>query len=45
MFDMNILNNLPYDIGMITRQVSAENPTGDKGGGCNWEPNTNDPNA
>ena len=30
--------------GEKTRQISAENPTGEKNGGCKWEPNPDDPN-
>ncbi len=34
-----------YDeIGIPTRQISAENPTGEKGAACRWEPNPLDPN-
>ena len=29
--------------GVKTRMISAENPTGEKGGGCRAEPNPNDP--
>lgn len=33
-----------YDeIGVPTRQISAENPTGEKGAACRWEPNPADP--
>ena len=33
-----------YDeIGVPTRQISAENPTGEKGAACRWEPNPTDP--
>jgi len=30
--------------GVTTRQISAENPTGEKNGGCKWEPDASDPN-
>jgi len=30
--------------GITTRQISAENPKGEKGGGCKWVPNPDDPN-
>ncbi len=30
--------------GAVTRQISAENPTGEKGGGCRWQPDPDDPN-
>ena len=43
-WNLNILGGLPYSSGVVTRQISAENPTGDKGGGCKWEPNPEDPN-
>jgi len=34
-----------YDeIGIPTRQISAENPTGEKGGACGWVPDPSDPN-
>lgn len=29
--------------GVVTRQISAENPTGEKGGGCKWEPDVTNP--
>ncbi|HVO42101.1 MAG TPA: glycoside hydrolase family 172 protein [Aggregatilineales bacterium] len=38
------LSSLPYQTGVITRQISAENPTGEKGKGCLWDPNPDDPN-
>ncbi len=38
------LSSLPLGAGVITRQISAENPTGEKGSGCTWEPNPNDSN-
>lgn len=38
------LGSLPYGAGVVTRQISAENPTGAKGGACIWEPNPQDPN-
>lgn len=40
----NLLSGLPYQAGVVTRQISAENPTGEKGGGCRWDPDPNDPN-
>jgi hypothetical protein len=40
----NVLLGLPYQAGTITRQISAENPTGDKGRACIWDPNPEDPN-
>lgn len=38
-----MLNQLPFIHGIPTRQISAENPFGDKGGACIWEPNPEDP--
>lgn len=38
------LGSLPFGAGVVTRQISAENPTGAKGGGCRWDPNPDDPN-
>jgi len=38
-----ILSSLPFQAGMVTRQISAENPTGEKGKACPWEPNPADP--
>jgi hypothetical protein len=38
-----LLAALPYQTGVITRQISAENPTGEKGKACSWEPNPQDP--
>lgn len=32
-----MLDQLPYLGGRITRQISAENPTGAPGGACRWE--------
>jgi len=29
--------------GVPTRQISAENPTGEKGGGCAWDPDPSNP--
>ncbi len=37
------LEDLPYSIDAETRQISAENPTGEKADGCKWEPNPSDP--
>jgi len=39
-----LLGSLPYGAGAVTRQISAENPTGEKGGGCRWDPDPTDPN-
>lgn len=38
-----MFKDLPYKAGVVTRQISAENPTGEKGGACHWEPNPEDP--
>ena len=32
------MKHLPYEAGIPTRQISAENPTGEKGGACRWVP-------
>jgi len=42
--DRGLLGNLPYHVGVVTRQLSAENPTGAKGGGARWDPDPQDPN-
>ena len=39
----NLLGGLPFQAGIVTRQISAENPTGEKGKGCLWDPNPADP--
>jgi hypothetical protein len=39
-----VLSDLPFQAGVTTRQISAENPTGDKGKACIWDPNPDDPN-
>ena len=39
-----VLASLPYQAGVTTRQISAENPTGEKGMACPWDPNPDDPN-
>jgi len=39
---VNFMDFLPYAAGIETRQISAENPTGEKGGACKRDP---DPNA
>ncbi len=38
-----MLNELPFRGGIITRQISAENPSGEKSGACKWEPNPENP--
>ncbi len=39
----NLLGSLPLAHGVITRQISAENPTGAKGAACQWDPDPNNP--
>jgi len=39
----HLLGSLPLAHGIVTRQISAENPTGEKGGACRWDPNPADP--
>ena len=41
---MDILSSLYSSAGAVTRQISAENPTGAKGGACEWIPDEKDPN-
>jgi hypothetical protein len=40
---MSLLGHLPYELGGTTRMISPENPTGEKGKACLWEPNPSDP--
>ncbi len=40
----NLLGSLPLAHGVVTRQISAENPTGEKGAACRWSPDPADPN-
>ena len=40
---MDILAGLPMMAGALTRQISAENPTGEKGGACRWAPDPTNP--
>lgn len=40
----DLLGGLAYRTGAVTRQISAENPTGEKGGGCKWSPDPTDRN-
>src|SRR5215213_5092561 len=40
----NLLGMLPFQSGVVTRQINAENPTGEKGRAAIWDPNPNDPN-
>lgn len=46
MFDVpgGSLAGLPFRAGVTTRMVSPENPTGEKGAGCPWDPDPADPN-
>ncbi len=38
-----MLRRLAYENGVATRQISAENPTGAKGGACLWTPDPSNP--
>lgn len=38
-----MLEKLPYQSGIVTRMISAENPTGEKGGACKAVPDPNSP--
>ena len=38
-----MMKHLPYEAGIPTRQISAENPTGEKSGACHWVPDPGDP--
>lgn len=38
-----VLDQLPFAHGIPTRQISAENPTGEKGRACTWDPVLGDP--
>ncbi|MGN0753960.1 MAG: glycoside hydrolase family 172 protein [Aristaeellaceae bacterium] len=40
---MDMLGRLPYRTGMVTRQISAENPTGEKSGACHAVPDPSNP--
>lgn len=40
----SLLGSLPLAHGSVTRQINAENPTGEKGAACQWDPDPNDPN-
>lgn len=40
----DMLSQLPFRAGEITRQINGENPTGEKGGACRWDPDPKDPN-
>lgn len=37
------MSHLPNLAGVVTRQISPENPTGGKGAACQWDPNPDDP--
>jgi hypothetical protein len=39
----DLLSSLPHLAGVPTRQISAENPTGAKGGASRWDPDPTDP--
>ncbi len=38
-----MLEQLPFVHGIATRQISAENPTGEKGKACLWDPDPSNP--
>jgi len=40
----DLLCNLAYRTGCVTRQITAENPTGEKGGACREVPDPTNPN-
>jgi len=40
----SMLGALPFQNGVVTRMINAENPTGEKGGGAKEIPNPDDPN-
>ena len=40
---MSYLESLPFSTGIETRQISAENPTGEKGGACRETPDPLNP--
>jgi hypothetical protein len=37
------LGALPFQAGVVTRQITPENPTGGKGAAAPWEPDPSDP--
>lgn len=39
----NLLGSIPFSHGVVTRQINAENPTGEKGGACHWDPDPSNP--
>ena len=39
----SMLGGLPFQAGIVTRQITPENPTGGKGAACPWEPDPGDP--
>lgn len=39
----DMLSSLTQQAGIVTRQISPENPTGEKGRACLWDPNPDDP--
>src|SRR4026207_2314016 len=42
---MSLLDSLPYATGIETRQISAENPSGEKGGACRETPDPSNPDV
>jgi len=39
----SLLGGLPFQSGVVTRMINAENPTGEKGAAARWDPNPDDP--
>ena len=39
----DLLGNLPFRTGCVTRQITAENPSGEKGGACHAVPDPKNP--
>ncbi len=39
----NLLGTLPFSHGAVTRQINGENPTGEKGAACKWDPDPSNP--
>jgi hypothetical protein len=41
--NLGSLGMLPMQSGIVTRMITPENPSGEKGAACPWEPNPDDP--
>jgi hypothetical protein len=41
---LGALGALPFRSGIVTRQITPENPSGEKGSACPWVPDPDDPN-